>query len=208
MASKKKSDKKSDDWFDELDAELEEKTEETFKDLGERDSRMAELNRQFIKDFWRIWIRFEKLNVHFSMQPDYSSFAKFDEFPEKWDFKEDFDFSGVRTIKLMDKTQEENRTGDTLMLDYYTEDEKLHLGLFFEFCEGETYYKYSGWKRIFAKYEIMDYEFPIEDSEVDEIHDTMKEMVKDWYGSHLKRDRDMIIDHIKENFDKIEEYPE
>jgi len=73
MASKKSSKKKSKktaDWFDELDAELEEKTEETFKDLGERDSKLADLNRQFIKDFWRIWIRFEKLNVHFSMQPD------------------------------------------------------------------------------------------------------------------------------------------
>ncbi len=206
MASNKKS--KSGDWFDELDAELEEKTEEVFRDLGERDSRMAELNRQFIKDFWRIWIRFEKLNVHFSIQPDYSSFAHFKEFPEDWDFKEDFDFSAVRKIKLMDKTQEDNRTGDTLLLEYYTEEEKLHLGMFFEYCEGETYYKYSGWKRIFARYQLFDTEFPIDDDTVEEIHDTLKEIIKKWYESHLKRDRELIIDHIEDNFEKLEEYPE
>ncbi|MFW5903857.1 MAG: hypothetical protein ACOC89_01485 [Candidatus Saliniplasma sp.] len=208
MASKKKSDKKSSDWFDELDAELEKKTEETFRSLGERDSRMAELNRQFIKDFWRIWIRFEKLNIHFSMKPDYSSFAHFKEFPEEWDFREDFDFSGVRTIKLMDKTQDEDRTGDTIMLNYYTEEDDLYLGMFFEFCEGETYYKYSGWKRIFARYELAKYKFPIGDKKVDEIHEKLKEIIKTWYESHLKRDRDTIINYIKDNFEKVEEYPE
>lgn len=206
MASNKKS--KSGDWFDELDAELEEKTEEVFRDLGERDSRMAELNRQFIKDFWRIWIRFEKLNVHFSIQPDYSSFAHFKEFPENWDFKEDFDFSSVRKLKLMDKTQEDNRTGDTLVLEYYTEEEKLHLGMFFEYCEGETYYKYSGWKRIFARYQLFEAEFPIDDDTVEQIHDVLKEIIKKWYESHLKRNREIIIDHIEDNFEKLEEYPE
>ena len=208
MASNKKSKNKSGDWFDELDAELEEKTEEVFRDLGERDSRMAELNRQFIRDFWRIWIRFEKLNVHFSIQPDYSSFAHFKEFPEDWDFKEDFDFSAVRKIKLMDKTQEDNRTGDTLLLEYYTEEEKLHLGMFFEYCEGETYYKYSGWKRIFARYQLFEAEFPIDDETVEDIHGILKEIIKKWYESHLKRDRELIIDHIEDNFEKLEEYPE
>ncbi|MFP4051308.1 MAG: hypothetical protein ACLFVB_06160 [Thermoplasmata archaeon] len=208
MASNKKSKNKSGDWFDELDAELEEKTEEVFRDLGERDSRMAELNRQFIKDFWRIWIRFEKLNVHFSIQPDYSSFAHFKEFPENWDFREDFDFSAVRKIKLMDKTQEDNRTGDTLLLEYYTEEDTLHLGLLFEYCEGETYYKYSGWKRIFARYQIFDTEFPIDDDKVDDMHRILKDIIKTWYESHLKRDRNIIIDYIEDNFEKLEEYPE
>ncbi|MFW6040418.1 MAG: hypothetical protein ACOC85_01115 [Thermoplasmatota archaeon] len=208
MASNKKSEKKTSDWFDELDAELEEKTQETFKNLGERDSHIAELNKQFIKDFWRVWIRFEKLNVHFSMQPDYSSFAKFKEFPEEWSFREDYDFSGVRTLKLMDKTQEQERAGDSLILQYYSEDETLNIGLYFEFFEGEQYYKYSGWKRIFARYSLFNSEVPLSDDQVDEIHGIMKDVIKNWYESHLKRNRNVIIDHIKNNYEKVEEYPE
>lgn len=208
MPSEDGSKEEAGDWFDELDAELDEKTSEVFRNLGERDSKMAEMNRQFIKDFWRIWIRFEKLNVHFSMQPDYSSFAHFDEFPEDWEFREDFDFSNVKKIKLMDKTQENNRTGDSLVLEYYNQDETLKIGLFFEFSEGETYYKYSGWKRIFARYSLFEEEFPLEDEDMDEFHETLKEIVKRWYESHLKQDRDMIISNIENEYEKVEEYPE
>ncbi len=208
MASKKKDKKEAADWFDELDEELEKKTEETFRDLGERDSKLAEINQQFIKDFWRIWIRFEKINVHFSMKPEYSSFAKIKEFPEHWEFKENFDFTGVRTIRLMDKTQDENRAGDTLLIDYYTEEDNFKVGMFFEFCEGETYYKYSGWKRIYARYLLWEAEFSLGDKDLDDFHDTLKEVVKSWYESHLKRNRSIILDHIKDNYDKIEEYPD
>ncbi|MBS3790557.1 MAG: hypothetical protein KGY66_06545 [Candidatus Thermoplasmatota archaeon] len=207
MASKDKAEEAG-DWFDELDSELDEKTSEVFRSLGERDSKMADLNRQFIKDFWRIWIRFEKLNVHFSMQPDYSSFAHFNEFPEDWELREDFDFSNVKKIKLMDKTQENSRTGDSLILEYYSKEDTLRLGLFFEFCEGETYYKYSGWKRIFARYALFDKEFPVDEDEMDEFHDELKDVVKQWYESHLKRDRDIIIDYIEGEYEKVEEYPE
>ncbi len=209
MASKDESKEEAGDWFDELDEELDKKTSEVFRDLGEKDARMAELNKQFIKDFWRIWIKFEnKLNVHFSMRPDYSSFAHFDEFPEEWEFREDFDFSNVNKIELMDKTQENDRTGDSLVLEYYREDDTLKVGLFFEFSEGERYYKYSGWKRIYVRYALFDEEFPVEDEEMDDFHEVLKEVVKNWYTSHLERDRDVIIDHIKSNYDKVEEYPE
>ncbi|MFO8110340.1 MAG: hypothetical protein R6U17_07475 [Thermoplasmata archaeon] len=208
MASKKKEKKEAADWFDELDEELEKKTEETFRDLGERDSKLADINQQFIKDFWRIWIRFEKINVHFSMKPEYSSFAKIKEFPENWEFKENFDFTGVQTIRLMDKTQDENRVGDTLLIDYYTEEDVFKVGMFFEFCEGETYYKYSGWKRIYARYLLWEAGFPLEDNDMDEFHEILKDVVKVWYESHLKKDRNIMLNHINKEFDKIEEYPE
>ncbi len=208
MGSNKKSKKESGDWFDELDAELQEKTDEVFNSLGERDSQMADHNRQFIKDIWRIWVRFEKINVHFSMEPDYSSFAHFKEFPENWEFRDDFDFSSVGKIKLMDKTQEDSRIGDTLLLEYYTEDDTNKLGLFFEFCEGEQYYKYSGWKRIFARYQLYETEFPADEDDMDDIHEVMTEVVKNWYESHLKHDRDLIIDYIKDEYEKLEEYPD
>ncbi|MEF8873077.1 MAG: hypothetical protein V5A88_00220 [Candidatus Thermoplasmatota archaeon] len=208
MASEDKSKEDAGDWFDELDAELEEKTSEVFRDLGERNSKMAELNRQFVKDFWRIWIRFEKLNVHFSMKPDHSSFARFNEFPEDWELREDFDFSNLNKIELMDKTQEDNRTGDSIVLEYYSEEDTLKIGLFFEYCEGEQYYKYSGWKRIFARYSLFDAEFPLDDDKMDEFHNKLKSVVKRWYESHLKRDRDIVLQYIEDEFEKIEEYPE
>ncbi len=208
MASKKKEKKEAADWFDELDEELQKKTEETYRNLGERDSKLAEINQQFIKDFWRIWIRFEKINVHFSMKPEYSSFAKIKEFPENWEFKENFDFTNVRTIRLMDKTQDENRAGDTLLIDYYTEEDDFKVGMFFEFCEGETYYKYSGWKRIYARYSLWEAEFPLKGKDMDGFHNALKDIVKIWYESHLKRDRNLILDYIKDNYDKVEEYPE
>ncbi len=208
MASKKKSKKESGDWFDELDAELDEKTEEIIKNLDEKDSKLADLNREFIKDFWRVWMRFEKLHVHFSIIPEKEDFANFEEFPHEWDFKDDFDFADVSILKLMDRSQADNRTGDSLVIEYYNENDDLKVGMFFEFCEGESYYKYSGWKRIFARYSLMDYKFPLSKKEMDKYHDILKEVVKVWYESHLKGDRSIIIDHIKDNYDKIEEYPE
>ncbi len=207
MASKKKAKEESADWFDELDQELEQKKEETYRNKGERDSKLAELNKEFIKDFWRIWIKFENLNVHLSIKPEHSSFAKFQEFPEEWKFNEDFDFASVRNIKLMDKTQEENRAGDTLSLEYYTEDDTFKMGVFFEFFEGETYYKYSGWKRIFARYLLHEFEFPPEEDQIDEIHEVLKDIVSSWYESHLKRNREILLEHIKVNYEKVEEYP-
>ncbi len=208
MASKKKANTEAGDWFDELDAELEEKTVEVIKDLGEKETKLAELNREFIKDFWRIWIRFEKLNVHFNIRPDKSSFAQFKKFPDEWDFKEDFNFSKVDSIELMDKTQIDERTGDTLVLEYYTENDEIKVGLFFEFCEGETYYKYSGWKRIFARYQLFKSDFPVSSKQLDAYHSILKDCVKVWYESHLKRDRSLLIDYIKDNYEKVEEYPE
>ena len=209
MASKKKSKDKSGDWFDELDAELDEKTEEIIKNLDEKDSKLADLNKEFIKDFWRVWIRFEKVHVHFSMVPDKEDFANFKEFPHEWDFKEKFDFADVRAIKLSDRSQADNRTGDSLVIEYFnTDDEKLKVGMFFEFCEGESYYKYSGWKRIFARYSLVEFDFPMSNKDIDKYHDVLKEVVRVWYESHLKDDRSTIIDHVKENYDKVEEYPE
>src|SRR5439155_6414344 len=69
MAAKKA---KGDDWFSSLDAELEKKTREIIEDVGEQNVARLELNKTLIEDFWKVWKRFNKINVHFALEPSYT----------------------------------------------------------------------------------------------------------------------------------------
>ena len=147
----------AEDWFEALDKELDKKARQITKDMGEQNTIKSDINKTLIEDFWKIWIRFQqKLNVHLSMEPNHSKFAQFTEFPDQWKFKPNLDFSGVNNVQLIDRTQEDGRVGDSLKAWYYVIDGETHLRLVFEFCEGEHYYKYSGWKRIFAEHVLYD----------------------------------------------------
>src|SRR3989442_4045622 len=64
MAAKKA---KGDDWFSSLDAELEKKTKEIIEDVGEQNVARLELTKTLIEDFWKVWKRFNKVNVHFAL---------------------------------------------------------------------------------------------------------------------------------------------
>src|SRR5713101_4640406 len=80
MAAKKA---KGDDWFSSLDAELEKKTKEIIEDVGEQNVARLELNKTLIEDFWKVWKRFNKINVHFALEPSYTNWAVFpDTFPD------------------------------------------------------------------------------------------------------------------------------
>ncbi len=193
-----------DDWFKALDEELERRTREITRDVGEQNAKKAEINKTLIADFWRIWIRFNKINVHFTMEPSHSAFAHMDEFPDKWRFKPRFDFSAVSTIQLIDRTQDQGRIGDSIKVRYYNVDKVPHLRMVFEFCEGEHYYKYSGWKRIFGQHIL--YDAPLEKVSIKKIHDILGNLIRVWYESHLRRNRDIIIKYVKENFEKGETF--
>src|SRR5206468_2298043 len=132
-----------------LDAELEKKTQEIVAAVGEENVEREGLNRQIIDDFWKIWKRFNKVNVHLSMEPSYESWALFaDTFPDGvWSWKPGFRPAGVATIQLVDRTMDQGRIGDALKVVHAVVDDKPHLKVTFEYCEGEHYYKYSGWKR-------------------------------------------------------------
>ena len=91
---------------------------------------------------------------------------------------------------------------DALRVWYYKVDGKLHLRMSFNFCEGEQYYKYSGWKRIFSEYVL--YDAPLSKVSMNRIHEILKDLIKTWYESHLKRDRDIILNYVKNNFEKGE----
>jgi hypothetical protein len=195
---------KKEDWFDNLDKELEKKTTQAKKSTGTENSQKDELNRTVISDFWKILLRFDKINIHFSIEPSHTQFALFEKYPYEWSLKENYDFGGINQIMLVDRTREDGRVGDTLKARYYNEDDVQHLRLTFEFCEGEHYYKYSGWKRIFGQYILFD--APIKKLDIDQFHTVLADVVRNWYESHLKHNRDTFLEYLGNTFEKGETY--
>lgn len=196
---------KTEDWFEALDAELEKKYEEVLEDMGEQNSKKVKINKTLISDLWKIWTRFNKINAHFTMEPGYSIFAQFEEFPYgDWRFKDGFDPARINNMQLIDRTQDQGRIGDSLKAWYYYAEKTPHLRLVFEFCEGEHYYKYSGWKRTYAQHLL--YDSPLDKVSMGEIHKIFGDIVKVWYESHLRRDRDYLIKHLKKKYERSETF--
>ncbi len=190
------------EWFEELEEVLNKKREEIIKEYSEQHEKKAELNKELIQDFWRIWIKFNDENIHFKMEPPSSLWARFinNNFPYEWVLKDDFNFAAVDHISLTDTTRDQNRAGDSLRIIYYDGEEGETLKMIFEFCEGEKYYKYSGWKRIYSQYIL--YEAPVKEADIDKIHEILKEVIAYWFESHLRRKRDIILNYIRDNYKK------
>ena len=197
---------KSEDWFEVLDKELDKKTETAMKSDGEQSSEKDELNKTLISDFWKILLRFERINIHFSMEPSHTLFAQFERYPYEWSLKENFDYGGVNQIALIDRTRDQGRVGDALKLRFYKEGNTVHGRLTFEYCEGEHYYKYSGWKRMYGQFILFDQ--PVKKMNLDQFHGILTDVVRAWYDSHLKRDREVMLGHLKDNYEKGETYTE
>ena len=204
MASKSSGDK--DDWMKQLDAELEKQTQDIMKDAAELQSQMGALNRTLISDFDKIKERFDKQRVFLTMEPQRSVYAQQDDTQEKWEFKKEFRPEEIRNIQLIDRTQEQGRMGDSLKVWYYNDNGVVRLRMIFEYCEGEHYYKYAGWKRVFGQFVI--YDAAMTDVEIDEIHDRMALVVKSWFESHLRHNREVLINALKDNFEKGETFTE
>ncbi|MFQ5883649.1 MAG: hypothetical protein ACE5IO_00950 [Thermoplasmata archaeon] len=198
--------KSKEEWFDVLDKELVKKTDDIINTIGEQNSRKVQLNRQLIGDLWEIWKRFNKINVHFAMEPHYNAFAQFEEFPYgAWTWRSSFNVASVNNLQLVDRTQDQGRTGDSLLLSYVPEkDDKIHLRVEFLYCEGEHYYKYSGWRRMFARHTL--YDKSIEKVDVDNLHSIFADIITTWYESHLRRNRDIILRHLKEAYKNVETF--
>lgn len=162
-------------------------------------SRRAALNRRLLQDFWEVHNLFEDLSVHLTMEPAQTLFATFTEFPYHWAFKESFDFAAVKAVELKDRTP--GWLGSALKAWYYLDPEgKTHLRVIFEWCEGETYHKYTGWMRVMTQAVLMD--TSIEEASVQTIHHLLKDVVLVWYKSHLKKDPQELYRHLKESYPK------
>ncbi len=193
---------KEEDWFAQLDQELEKKTTQITDNFMEQNTQKGTINKALLEDLFRIWIRFNKINVHYTMLPESSTFAAFVVYPEQWSFKTDFDYTGIDNASLTDRTQ--TRVGDSLKIWYYAVDSQTHFRMIFEFCEGEHYYKYAGWKRIFTQYVLLD--VPITKFDEKKYHEVLADVVKNWYESHLRRDREIILKHIRDKYEKGETF--
>jgi len=76
--------------------------------------------------------------------------------------------------------------------------------MIFEFCEGEHYYKYAGWKRIFSQYVLLD--TPVLKFDEKKYHEVLGDVIKTWYESHLRRDREIVLKHIRDKYEKGETF--
>lgn len=194
--------KLKEDWFEALDKELEERTRQTIENFGQQNTRRLEINRTLIEDFWNIWKRFNRINVHFSMDPSHTSFARFDDFPYgNWEWRPSFNIAAVDKLELVDRTQDQGRIGDSLRVTYYAEEDRPHLRVDFVYCEGEHYYKYSGWKRIYSEHIL--YDEPLDKVNLNDVHEIFKDVIMAWYDSHLKRNRSILLNHLKTKYENV-----
>ena len=209
MASKKSEAKaggRGEDWFDALDAELEKKTREIVQSVGDESVEREELNRAILEDFWKIWKRFNKVKVFMSIEPPYDSWGLFaDTFPEgEWSWKPGFRPGSLTTIQLVDRTTNQGRVGDALKVTHVNVDDKPSLRVTFEYCEGEHYYKYSGWKRIWSIHTL--FEQSLARADLKALRTLFGDIVKVWYESHLRRNRDLLIKYLKAEYPRVETY--
>jgi hypothetical protein len=197
---------KGSDWFDSLDAELRKQTADILEDVGQQTSKRGEMNKALIEDAWKIWKRFAAANVHLTLEPNYDRWAIFDEaFPDgTWHWREAFSATTVNTISLTDRTPDQGRVGDSLKVTYVEADGKTRLRITFEYCEGEHYYKYSGWKRIWSIHTLLD--ASVERIDMDQVHKVFADVVKAWFESHLRRNRDLLIRHLKKSYERVETF--
>src|SRR5579871_2567721 len=125
------------------------------------------------------------------------------QYPEKWTFRDNFDFGAVKTIELHDRTP--GWLGHTLRFWYYkTPEGKSHLRGIFEWSDGESYHRYTGWMRMMSQAVLYD----SADTAVSlhELHQVLKDVVVHWYSSHIDRTPEAFVAHLKEKYPKGASY--
>jgi hypothetical protein len=189
---------KQEDWFEKLQSDLNKKSEEILKGYNLESDKKRSINIEMVQDLWKIYLKFVDVNVHFTLDPPATNWASFTDYPTNWKIRDEYNFGALNSISFVDTTREDDRTGDALKMAYELGPDGEKIKITFEFFEGEKYYKYSGWKRTYAKHTL--YESLVSKSSIDEIHNILSDLILKWYESHLKRDRNLLINHIKEKY--------
>jgi hypothetical protein len=192
-----------DDFVTSLKADLVRKQELAGAKTGEDLTQRAELNRRLLQDLWEVHNQFEEISVHLTIDPSQTLFATFAEYPTKWTFKENFDFGSVKTIELLDRAA--GWVGFTLRFWYYRTPEGVsRLRGIFEWCDGESYHRYSGWMRMMSQAVLFD--AGEDDVKLGELHRILKDVVVQWYAAHLERTPESFVAHLKEKYPKGASY--
>lgn len=193
-----------DDFVSSLRAELSRtQVSKSKKEQGEDLSKRTELNRRLLQDLWEVHNQFEDAGIHLTLDPSQTLFATFAEYPTKWTFKENFDFGAVKTLELGDRAA--GWLGFTLRFWYYrTPGGASRLRGIFEWCDGESYHRYSGWMRMMSQAVLFD---GVEDEvQVRELHRILKDVVVQWYAAHLEQKPEAFVAHLKEKYPKGTSY--
>ncbi|MCI4337120.1 MAG: hypothetical protein L3K17_08045 [Thermoplasmata archaeon] len=170
---------------------------------GEDFAHRTQLNRRLLQDLWEVHNQFEEMSVHLTVEPSQTLFATFAEYPTKWTFRDTFDFAAVKTLELKDRTP--GWLGSTLRFWYYkTPEGKSHLRGIFEWCEGESYHRYSGWMRMMAQAVL--YDSADDAVSLKEVHQTLRDVVVKWYAAHIDRTPDQFVGHLREKYPKGANY--
>ena len=188
-----------DNWVAGLRDELKKAQKATGGKTGEDTTYRAEWNKRLLQDLWEIHNQFEEISVHLSIEPSQTLFATFAEYPEKWTFKDNFDFCAVKTIELRDRAP--GWLGFTLRFWYYhTPEGKTHLRGIFEWCDGESYHRYTGWMRMMSQAVL--YDSPETSVDLRGLHQILRDVVVKWYAAHLERTPPSFVAHLKEAYPK------
>jgi hypothetical protein len=192
-----------DDFVQSLKAELKRSQKSAADKGGEDFSHRAELNRRILQDLWEVHNQFEDAAVHLTIEPSQTLFATFTEYPTTWMFKEVFDFGAVKTIELKDRTQ--GWLPFTLRFWFYTTPEGApRFRGIFEWSDGESYHRYTGWMRMMSQAVLYD---EVEKSvNLRDVHRILKDTVVAWYGAHLENSPEKFIQHLKEKYPKGASY--
>lgn len=193
------------DWFSKLDEQLAKKEKEVMKDSSMTTGKKSDFNKKILTDLWQTWVRFNKQNIHFTIDPAPNKWLEFSTYPDKFQLKDDFTFENVSNITFRDTAGEMQRLGDSLKV-IYKKEETESISLLFEFSEGEKYDRYTGWHRYFTQHIL--YESSMKSAKVEEIEEVLLSVMTKWYESQLRRNRELIINEIKENYRKGETFIE
>jgi hypothetical protein len=175
----------------------------TAKSAGEDLTHRAKLNQRLLQDLWEVHNQFEDIGVHLTIDPSQTLFATFVEYPTTWTFRDSFDFGSVKTVELADRAS--GWVGFTLRSWYYrTPEGKTHLRSIFEWCDGESYHRYSGWMRMMSQAVL--YDAAEDEVEVKELHRILRDVVVQWYAAHLEKTPETFVAHLKEKYPKGASY--
>ena len=196
--------KPEDDFVSSLKSELVRTQQaEAAKSTGEDLSHRAKLNQRLLQDLWEVHNQFEDIGVHLTIDPSQTLFATFVEYPTTWTFRDNFEFGAVKTIELADRSS--GWVGFTLRSWYYrTPEGKTHLRSIFEWCDGESYHRYSGWMRMMSQAVL--YDAAEDEVEIKELHRILRDVVVQWYAAHLEKTPEKFVAHLKEKYPKGASY--
>jgi hypothetical protein len=195
--------KSEDDFVASLKSELVRTQQAAGAKGGEDLTHRAKLNQRLLQDLWEVHNQFEDIGVHLTIDPSQTLFATFVEYPMTWTFRENFDFSAVKTIELADRAS--GWVGFTLRSWYYrTPEGKTHVRSIFEWCDGESYHRYSGWMRMMSQAVL--YDSAEDEVDVKELHRILRDVVVQWYAAHLQKTPEAFVAHLKEKYPKGASY--